>query len=204
MFFASESDKTPVRQWPIATITKSEPEKAKHVAFDASGTALHFNPGSQSTAEAIYQKFQSSKTLASGSSSVPAARSLPPPLKEENSPVVKAKKSVNFATAPAEVIDNSDSEESEPEESRTESSTDIASATILYSFTAEGDDELSVSEGDRVFVVDREGSQDWWKVRDASGAEGVVPALYVKVCTNCRPASKQHLTHYDPSGDRRV
>jgi hypothetical protein len=37
-------------------------------------------------------------------------------------------------------------------------------------------------EGEKLVVVDQnDGAKDWWKVRNASGQEGVVPAQYVEV-----------------------
>ena len=52
--------------------------------------------------------------------------------------------------------------------------------TVLYDFNADGEDELSVAEGDRLIVLERD-SDDWWKVRDSEGREGVVPAQYVEL-----------------------
>ena len=49
----------------------------------------------------------------------------------------------------------------------------------LYDFEAQGDDELSVSENDQLVLVEKE-NDEWWKVQNASGAMGVVPAAYVE------------------------
>jgi len=51
---------------------------------------------------------------------------------------------------------------------------------VLYDFTADGDDELTVAEGEDLIVLERD-SDDWWKVRNSKGREGVVPASYVEV-----------------------
>ena len=51
---------------------------------------------------------------------------------------------------------------------------------VLYDFTADGDDELTVTEGEDLIVLERD-SDDWWKVRSSKGREGVVPASYVEV-----------------------
>lgn len=53
-------------------------------------------------------------------------------------------------------------------------------ATALYDFVAQGDDELTVNEGESLTVVDVE-NDEWWLVRNARGEEGVVPAQYVEV-----------------------
>ncbi|CAG8505262.1 6612_t:CDS:10 [Ambispora leptoticha] len=46
---------------------------------------------------------------------------------------------------------------------------------ILYDFNAQGDDELSVVEGDEVWIIDDVSSEEWWKCRKDDN-EGVVPA----------------------------
>ena len=187
MFFASESDKTPVRQWATASVHQLEAEKAKHVSFDVNGTNLHFNAGSQSTAEAILTKLHASKAAsapsppASPSITVPARIPSPEPV---SAPALKQKKSVNFAQAPPEVITSRDSEEYD--ESGGEDFEAIT-GTVLYDFAAEGEDELAVAEGEVVTVVDQ-GNEDWWKVRNAQDIEGVVPALYVKVRLSFGPS----------------
>ncbi|KAJ5674837.1 uncharacterized protein N7477_004771 [Penicillium maclennaniae] len=54
--------------------------------------------------------------------------------------------------------------------------------TILYDFTAQGDDEVTVDVGDEVVVVDDTKSEEWWMVRRMkNGKEGVVPSSYVEV-----------------------
>jgi len=183
MFFASESDKTPVRQWPTTSIHQLEAEKAKHISFEVNGSSLHFNAGSQSTAEAIRAKLQASKAASAPSpptsppATAPAMSPSPEPIP---TPALKQKKSVNFAQEPPEVITSRESEEYD--ESGGEEFEGIT-GTVLYDFAAEGEDELAVAEGETVTVVDQ-GNEDWWKVRNAQGIEGVVPALYVKVRHN--------------------
>lgn len=50
----------------------------------------------------------------------------------------------------------------------------------LYDFQAQGEDELSVGEGDKLWVLEKDGDE-WWKCRNAEGHEGVVPASYIEV-----------------------
>lgn len=53
---------------------------------------------------------------------------------------------------------------------------------ILYDFTAQGDDEVSVSIGDDVTILDDTKSDEWWMVRRMkNGKEGVVPSSYIEV-----------------------
>ncbi|KAI0966990.1 hypothetical protein F4678DRAFT_264661 [Xylaria arbuscula] len=53
---------------------------------------------------------------------------------------------------------------------------------ILYSFEAQGNDEVTVEIGDEVIILDDTKSEEWWQVRRLkSGKEGVVPSSYVEV-----------------------
>ncbi|KAJ2451815.1 cytoskeletal protein binding protein [Coemansia sp. RSA 2336] len=55
-------------------------------------------------------------------------------------------------------------------------------AKVLYDFTSDDSDELSVKEGDTVLVLDKSDS-DWWQVRElpTNGRAGLVPAAYVEI-----------------------
>lgn len=53
---------------------------------------------------------------------------------------------------------------------------------VLYDFTAQGDDEVTVNSGDDVIILDDTKSDEWWQVRRIkNGKEGVVPSSYVEV-----------------------
>jgi hypothetical protein len=54
----------------------------------------------------------------------------------------------------------------------------ISKGKILYEYTAVRDDELTVVIGEVVSIYDKSG--DWWKVENASGRTGVIPAMYIK------------------------
>jgi actin cytoskeleton-regulatory complex protein SLA1 len=92
--------------------------------------------------------------------------------------------SVHFSDASPDIIPRRDSGEYDEYET-----TDVKSdeavvegedAVVLYDFNADGDDELTVREGERLIVIERDGDE-WWKCRNSDGAEGVVPASYVEV-----------------------
>ncbi|KAK9367617.1 hypothetical protein V1509DRAFT_625728 [Lipomyces kononenkoae] len=52
----------------------------------------------------------------------------------------------------------------------------------LYDFDAQGDDEVTIREGDDVFILDDLKSDEWWMIRHSlSGKEGVVPSSYIEV-----------------------
>jgi hypothetical protein len=54
---------------------------------------------------------------------------------------------------------------------------------VLYDFQAQGDDEVTVREGDNVFVLDSKKSNEWWMVKAPNGEEGVMPSSYVELAT---------------------
>lgn len=61
---------------------------------------------------------------------------------------------------------------------------------VLYDFTAQGDDEVSVEIGDEVLILDDKLSDEWWKVRRLrNGKEGVVPSSYIEVTGIVAPGS---------------
>jgi hypothetical protein len=52
--------------------------------------------------------------------------------------------------------------------------------TVLYDFPAQGEDEVSVTAGDEVVILDNT-NDEWWLVRrQVNGAEGVVPSSYIE------------------------
>jgi hypothetical protein len=60
-------------------------------------------------------------------------------------------------------------------------------ALALYDFESAGDDELSLTEGERIeYIVGGSDDAEWAKVRRiGTGEEGVVPASYIEVSTTC-------------------
>lgn len=52
--------------------------------------------------------------------------------------------------------------------------------TVLYDFPAQGEDEVSVTAGDEVVILD-DTNDEWWLVRrQVNGEEGVLPSSYVE------------------------
>ena len=70
-------------------------------------------------------------------------------------------------------------DEAEEEEEALVTQDEIGSA--LYDFVADGEDELSVKEGEQLVILDKVSSEEWWKCRNFEGVEGVVPASYIEV-----------------------
>jgi hypothetical protein len=165
-------------------------DKPKHVLVSIGGpspASLHFNAGSKDTADAIVRKLETSKQM-----------SAPPETLEE--PVASperprsAAKTVHFDNAPAIIPDPEESEEEEPEP-EVPQEYDPNAAVVLYDFTADGDDELTVAEGEDLIALETD-SDDWWKVRNSEGREGVVPASYVEVRCAIHPASVWALNRF--------
>ncbi|TCD70400.1 cytoskeletal protein binding protein [Steccherinum ochraceum] len=193
IFFASESDKTPVQKWQTADVSHFKVEKSKHVHIDISGTdaiSLHFHAGTKDVAEEIITKLESSRALSKASSSPPPAA-----LQQPQEPIERPRssaKSVHFDQSEPEIIpppeqDDGDDDEPEPEpephhvqHDEPIDTSDGDPAMVLYDFTADGEDELSVKEGEALLVLERD-SDEWWKVRNSDGLEGVVPASYVEL-----------------------
>jgi hypothetical protein len=61
---------------------------------------------------------------------------------------------------------------------------------MIYEFMSQGDDEVTVAEGDEVVVLDDSKSDEWWVVRRIkNGKEGVVPSSYVDIIGTVSPMS---------------
>ncbi|KAG8702398.1 hypothetical protein FRC09_004760 [Ceratobasidium sp. 395] len=54
-------------------------------------------------------------------------------------------------------------------------------AKVLYSYSASGGFEVSVTEGTTVDVVEPDDGSGWVKVRNEQGAEGLIPASYTEI-----------------------
>ncbi|OCH90954.1 hypothetical protein OBBRIDRAFT_776007 [Obba rivulosa] len=193
IFFASESDKTPVQKWQTSAVGSIKVEKHKHVYIEIGGAepiSLHYHTGSRDVAEGILSKLEASRALAGGSAAALSAAEEAP-----ERPRSSAQKAVHFDAGEPEIIpprepsiDGSEPQEDavyeEPSLEESLHEEPIAekgeAAVVLYDFAADGEDELSVQEGETLIVLERDGDE-WWKCRSASGAEGVVPASYVEL-----------------------
>lgn len=59
---------------------------------------------------------------------------------------------------------------------------ELRKGKMLYDFMAQGEDEVTVADGDEVIILDDSKSEDWWQVRRVkNGKEGVVPSSYVEI-----------------------
>lgn len=134
--------------------------------------------------DAIVRKLESSYTLSQGSSSADPPTPGPPPA---SAPIKTAEpKSVHWANSPDSEIPPRSPSPDEPAEEDQDGTMGIA----LYDFTGDASDELSVKEGDVLLVIDQS-NEDWWKCRNQSGQEGVVPASYIDLDTDGTPEHTQ-------------
>lgn len=58
--------------------------------------------------------------------------------------------------------------------------------TAVYNYQPQGEGELEIKEGDLLYVLDKNGDDDWWKAKkkaerdDEDEPEGLVPNNYVE------------------------
>lgn len=171
-----------MQQYPLSSYVSHSTEKSKHLLVNFGPDAeLHFSLGSKEMLEEIVAKLESDRAA----EAEPVARNVLPPLASSTNarpppgptgaflPPPTRRTASTSAPAPAR-------SPSPPPVAAPNAASTAGHATALYDFDGEADDELSVHEGERLFVLDGT-SDEWWKVRRAEGdgAEGVVPASYV-------------------------
>jgi len=191
-----------VQKWLTSDIINISNEKPKHIGVEIGGTypaSLLFNVGKDNV-EVIMKKLESSRELAKSlTHDLPGSDGsrfvAPASLKGAE------KGTVRFSPASPTIIPSREEEEEEEEgedipapnghveKSKTGHS---ESAIALYDFTADGEDELSVTENEEVVIIQRDGDE-WWKCRNARGVEGVVPASYLEFrASSSSPVPRMH------------
>ncbi|EAA61844.1 hypothetical protein AN7658.2 [Aspergillus nidulans FGSC A4] len=74
---------------------------------------------------------------------------------------------------------------------------------MLYPYQATGADEVTVQEGEEIFVLEPDDGSGWMRVRSESSAEGLVPASYVEVlaapASSSSPAGRPGSTYSSSS-----
>ena len=189
-----------MQKWQTSDIQSTRIEKNKHVHIEVGGSApisLHFHAGSKDVADAIMAKLEDARLPPEATEpphmDLAATESLP------ERPRSSAQKSVHFDQSEPKIIPpRSDDGESEPEpepESAAQDEMDGERAIVLYDFTADGEDEMSATEGETLQILERD-TDEWWKCRNAQGDEGVVPANYLEVRSTSKKRCDQGLTPY--------
>lgn len=178
IFFASDSDKTPVQQWSINDLLTYDIEKSKYIYLNmrSSSDRLQFQLSDKKSSEEIGQKLDYSSNLAETNTN-----KINQSLKDLH--VNEDKPRVHFSSNPPSPIEAPAYSSENDDESNEKSNKDVqALAVALYDFEAESDDELTVKEGQKVIVIDRISSLDWWTCKTTStGMEGVIPASYLQI-----------------------
>lgn len=183
-----------MQKWKTADVQDIVIEKQKHVHIDVGGsnpTKLHFAVGNKEVSDAIVRKLELSRDIhssarASGEADVRPDTITPPPHRAEAmSPSKKNGASVRFTEESPEIIPPREPSEDEDEGAGVGSAdqrdeNDGEPVVALYDFQGSSPDELSVQEGEQLYVVEKEGDE-WWKCRNEEGHEGVVPASYLEV-----------------------
>jgi hypothetical protein len=167
-------------------------EKSKHITIDVGGANpinLHFHAGSKDNVEAIMAKLKSSKALSGPDAPKPSGSVILQSAKKLKKP------SVHFSHQSPDIIPRGGEEDYEEHEMEEEPHTAVSSnkqftnghldekrqlGTALYDFTADGDGELSIIEGEQLTILEQ-GNDEWWKCRNSNGVEGVVPGSYIEV-----------------------
>jgi hypothetical protein len=181
---------TPVKQYSITDLTTVAHPSSKdlQLSFSSLSAPLNFHCGNKDEALAILVKLESSKAAAGEALETIAAdhagaSSGGEEAYEPSAPAAEPK-AVRFA-APAS------------------SPNGIQSATVLYDFDAQGDDELTVKENEMVTIVDKE-NDEWWLVRNSAGQEGVVPAQYVQLDDGSAPEQAAEGAEEDDEEEERT
>ena len=178
---------TPVKQYAITELgVVSQPSsKTLELSFSTLPQPLLFNCGDSSTVSAIIAKLESSKSAAGEALEMAAADLGAADSGEERGDFETAAaqpKEVRFASSP------------------TGPARGTTTATALYDFDAQGEDELSVQEHELVTIIDKS-DDEWWSVRNASGQEGVVPAQYVQLNDGSAQTSEAYENGDDVADD---
>jgi hypothetical protein len=68
--------------------------------------------------------------------------------------------------------------------------------TAVYDYQPQGEGELQISEGDLLYVLDKNSDDDWWKAKkkaddpDDDEPVGLVPNNYVEEVRGCLPSMR--------------
>jgi hypothetical protein len=73
-------------------------------------------------------------------------------------------------------------------------------ALVLYSYVAQGSEELSIQEGEIVNILSTDNGDGWIIAQSSSGMSGLTPANYVKLLTNestagTFPSQRKNVSH---------
>ncbi|KAF9361355.1 cytoskeletal protein binding protein [Mortierella sp. NVP85] len=186
IFFGSEKDKSPVRQWSIKDVDRVRHEKS-HVYLDLGGTSpvsLDFQAASAQDAMAISNKIQGSKQRSRIPRPVAPTSSVLVSHLMSASTCLTAEVSLNASAAyiahhEPEPVEEGPAYEEERPHTEPEPESEGRWAIALYDFQAETEEELTIKENDELWVLDHAHCEGWWTVQ-LDDQVGFVPASYVE------------------------
>lgn len=173
--YGSETDKAlPVQQYSILEVTKYLVDgKNIHLEIEGNKRAEYdFQSASKSEAKAILVKIgestkaaQLAGTHVNTPAQISASAPAPPPVSQ---PIQQYVPPVVHAPPP-------------PPEPEDPTPNCVPKWGIsIYSFDAEGGEEMSVKESEQIYVVDYERTDGWWEVQKVDGKVGIIPSSYVQ------------------------
>ncbi|CAG8740335.1 30263_t:CDS:2, partial [Racocetra persica] len=197
VFYASETDKTPVQLWNISDVESVKYEK-KNVTITFGGAkpaTFNFLVSNKSDAEAIYRQYVECTaslelpTVNIDTSSMKSPRSTSAHDNQDNeeteSQAGAEENDVEEINVEEINVEEVNVEEFNVEEFNVEevNETELPPpklGIVLYDFDAQGDDEISIREGDELWIIDDVSSNEWWKCRKGD-EEGMVPSSYIDI-----------------------
>ncbi|OAV99849.1 hypothetical protein PTTG_09264 [Puccinia triticina 1-1 BBBD Race 1] len=171
LIFASESDKLGIQKYDLSSVSITKTEKGKHLILQCGSEERHFQVSEKDLDEIVLriQRFQQHQQQ------TPAS---PPKPKSNAGPAIL----LSPAIRPPSAMANPDKPQGVNSRKVSFAAPLGKPATALYDFEAQGEDELTVEEGDRLYVLDDTSDDDWWKcAMQSDGQEGVVPASYIEL-----------------------
>lgn len=195
--WAPDKPSDSIQTWPINSLVRYSAEK-KHVFIELQGppkaASFDFHAGSSDAAQVIISVLGDLAGAARmpGIREVAGALNAPLPALPQNSGLARKERESGFPV-PEHSDDDIDHSRAEVSGGREKT------ATVMYDFEAQGDDEVTVRAGAKVIILDDQASPDWWKIR-AGRKEGVIPADYLELTTPKK--SRKNATNRDRSASR--
>ncbi|KAJ1990964.1 cytoskeletal protein binding protein [Coemansia spiralis] len=175
----SRNDAVPPKQYPMSDVSKCTVKKSV-LGVEIGGytpAAFDFTCSSNAEAESIMDAINAARRgTFVGSNVMDAVEDVPPPLPPKDN--VPAMQRITDAAPPAPSI--TPSFNIHPLTPQTISAQEYA--LVIYDFSSDDPEELTVSDGDRVLVLDKS-DPEWWQVQlsPPHGRAGLVPAAYVEL-----------------------
>ncbi|KAI9308328.1 hypothetical protein BJ944DRAFT_260437 [Cunninghamella echinulata] len=171
--YGSETDKiSPVQQYPILDVDKYLFD-GKNLHIEIGGTnpaTLDLQASSKSEAKAIVVKITDSRNTAQIAGTHVNTSPSPTSFDNNNNNVVHN----SNALSSSELTANSNNI------STTQNSNEPRWAVTLYSFDAEGGEEISIEENQQVLVTDYDRDDGWWRIETVDGKSGIIPTSYIQ------------------------